>query len=195
MVSYKSKSTPVQRIEDMIYLIRGQRVMLDFDLARVYGVKLKRLSEQVKRNSERFPQDFAFQLAFQEFVSMRSQFATASKRNIRYLPWAFTEHGALMLASVLNSQTAVEASVSVVRTFVLMREHIVANKELTRKLADLEQRVGAHDEAIARLFEAIRQLIEPPVPESRREIGFHARETAPPYGVGTGRPHRTCRQK
>ncbi|HKW28005.1 MAG TPA: ORF6N domain-containing protein [Verrucomicrobiae bacterium] len=185
MDSYQAKLAPVQRIEDMIYLIRGQRVMLDFDLARIYGVKLKRLNEQVRRNSDRFPKDFAFQIALQEFTSIRSQIATASKRNIRYLPWAFTEHGALMLASVLNSRTAVEASVRVVRAFVLMREQLAAHKELAHKLADLEQRVGAHDEAIANLFEAIRQLVEPPVPENRREIGFHVRETAPRYRVRT----------
>jgi hypothetical protein len=192
MVSYKIKTAPVQRIEDMIYLIRGQRVMLDFDLARIYGVKLKRLNEQVRRNSGRFPRDFAFQLTLQEFVNMRSQIATASKRNIRYLPWVFTEHGALMLASVLNSQTAVEASVHVVRAFVLMREQLAAHKELAQKLSDLENRVSGHDEAITNLFEAIRQLIEPRLPEDRREIGFHVRETAPPYRV---RPVRTCRRK
>ena len=183
---------PVQRIEDMIYLIRGQRVMLDFDLARIYGVKLKRLNEQVKRNSGRFPGDFAFQLTPQEFTNVRSQFATASKRNIRYLPWAFTEHGALMLASVLNSPTAVDASVRVVRAFVLMREQLAAHKELAQVLNQLENRVSGHDEAIANLFEAIRQLIEPSLPENRREIGFHVRETAPQYRVRAG---RNCRRE
>jgi hypothetical protein len=180
---------PVRQIEEMIYLIRGQRVMLDFDLARVYGMKLKRLNEQVRRNADRFPKDFAFQLTLQEVANMRSQIATASKRNIRYLPWAFTEHGALMLASVLNSPVAVEASVRVVRTFVLMRTQLAANQELARKVADLEQRVGGHDEAITNLFEAIRQLVEPPSPENRREIGFHVREPAPRYRV------RTCPKK
>jgi hypothetical protein len=105
----------------------------------------------------------------------------------RKLPWVFTEHGALMLASVLNSPVAVEASVRVVRAFILMREQIAAHKELAGKLADLEQRVGGHDEAIANLFEAIRRLVEPPLPENRREIGFHVRETAPPYRVRTHR--------
>ena len=192
MVNYESKLAPVLRIEEMIYLIRRQRVMLDFDLAKIYGVKLKRLNEQVARNYDRFPKDFAFQLTLQEFVNMRSHLATASKRNIRYLPWAFTEHGALMLASVLNSPTAVEVSVRVVRAFVLMREQLAAHKELAGKLAALEQRVGRHDEAIASLFEAICQLIESPLPENRREIGFHVRETAPPYHVRSTRP---CRRK
>jgi len=185
MVSYKTKITPVQRIEDMIYLIRGQRVMLDSDLAKIYGVKLKRLNEQVGRNLDRFPKDFAFRLAFQEFTDMRSQIATASKRNIRYLPLVFTEHGAIMLASVLHSPIAVEASVRVVRAFVGMREQLAAHKELAQKLSELENRVSGHDEAIANLFEAIRQLVEPPLPENRREIGFHVRETAPPYRVKT----------
>ena len=172
----------------MIHLIRGQRVMLDFDLANIYGVKLKRLNEQVRRNPDRFPADFAFQLTLQEFTDMRSQIATASKRNIRYLPSAFTEHGALMLASVLNSPVAVEASVRVVRAFVLMREQLAAHKELGQKLSELENRVSGHDEAIRNLFEAIRQLIEPPLPENRRQIGF-LRETAPPYRV-----RRICRR-
>jgi hypothetical protein len=190
MVSYKTKIAPVQRIEDMIYLIRGQRVMLDFDLARVYGVTTKRLKEQFRRNTERFPNDFAFELNNQELANLRSQIATSSLHGgHRYLPTAFSEHGALMLASVLNSPVAVEASVRVVRAFVWMREHITANKELARKLSALEQHVGAHDEAIANLFEAIRQLVELPVPENRRELGFHVRETAPRYRV------RTCRRK
>jgi hypothetical protein len=190
MVSYKNNAAQVMRIEDMIYLIRGQRVMLDFDLARVYGVTTKRLKEQFRRNAERFPNDFAFELAHQELANLRSQFATSSLHGgHRYLPTAFTEHGALMLASVLNSPVAVEASVRVVRAFVWMREHITANKELAQKLKELETRVSGHDEAITSLFEAIRQLVEPPKPENRREIGFHVRETAPRYRV------RTCRKR
>jgi hypothetical protein len=190
MVSYKTKAAPVQRIEDMIYLIRGQRVMLDFDLARVYGITTKRLKEQFRRNAERFPNDFAFQLAGQELANLRSQIATSSLHGgHRHLPLAFTEYGALMLASVLNSPVAVEASVRVVRTFVWMREHITASQELTQKLKELEGRVSGHDEAISNLFEAIRRLVEPPSPGNRREIGFHVRETAPRYRV------RTCRGK
>jgi hypothetical protein len=186
MVNYKTKIAPVKRIEDMIYLIRGQRVMLDFDLARIYGVTTKRLKEQYRRNVERFPNDFAFQLANQELANLRSQFATSSLHGgHRYLPIVFTEHGALMLVSILNSPIAVEASVRVVRAFILMREQLTANKELAVKLADLEQRVGGHDAAIQDIFEAIRRLVEPPLPENRREIGFHVRETAPPYRIKT----------
>src|SRR5579859_5128832 len=174
MVSYKTKTAPVLRIEDMIYLIRGQRVMLDFDLARIYDVTTKRLKEQFRRNAGRFPNDFAFELTNQELTNLRSQIATSSLHGgHRHLPVVFTGHGALMLASVLNSQTAVEASVRVVRAFVLMREQLAAHKELAQKLNELENRVSGHDEAMANLFEAIRQLIEPPLPENRREIGFH----------------------
>ena len=190
MVGYKTKITPAQRIEDVIYLIRGQRVMLDSDLAKIYGVKLKRLNEQVGRNPDRFPKDFAFQLAPQEFANLKSQIATSSLHGgKRKLPWVFTEHGAIMLASVLNSPIAVEASVRVVRAFVGMREQLAAHKELAQKLSELENRVSGHDGAISNLFEAIRRLVEPPLPENRREIGFHVRETAPPYRV------RTCRKK
>lgn len=156
--------------------------MLDSDLARIYGVALKRLNEQVKRNRARFPEDFAFQISRSEFNSLKSQFATSSSHGgKRKLPWAFTEHGAIMLASVLNSPVAVEASVRVVRAFVWLREQLATNKDLSRKLAELEGRVGQHDTAIRELFETIRRLLEPApsvaLPESpRREIGFHAKD-------------------
>lgn len=193
MVNYKTQLTLVQRIEDMIYLIRGQQVMLDFDLGRIYGVSTKRLKEQFRRNAERFPDDFAFELTHQELTNLRSQIATSNSHGgHRHLPVAFTEHGVLMLASVLNSRTAVEASVRVVRAFVLMREQLAAHKESAQKLSELENHVSGHDEAIADIFEAIRQLIEPPLPETHREIGFHVRETAPAYRV---RAVRTCRRK
>jgi hypothetical protein len=188
MASYATSIAPVQRIEEMIFLIRGQRVMLDSDLAAIYGVTTKQLNQQFKRNRERFPKDFAFELALQEFAQMRSQIVTASRRNLRRSPIAFTEHGALMLASVLNSPVAIEASVRVVRAFVGMREQLAAHKEFAQKLSELENRVSGHDEAIKNLFEAIRQLIEPPLPENRRQIGF-LRETAPPYRV-----RRLCRK-
>ena len=172
------------RIESMILTIRGLRVMLDSDLAKIYGVSTMRLNEQFKRNIGRFPSDFAFQLTPQEFSDLISQIAISKKGRggRRKSPWVFTEHGALMLASVLNSPVAVDASVRVVRAFVLMREQLTATKELAGKLADLEKQVGGHDAAINNLFEAIRQLIEPTVSEERKQIGF-MRETAPPYRV------------
>lgn len=183
MVSYKTSVATVQRIEEMIFLIRGQRVMLDFDLAGIYGVTTKRLKEQFRRNVTRFPKDFAFQLTNQELTNLRSQFAASSLHGgIRHLPIAFTEHGALMLGNILNSKIAMEASVRVVRTFVLMREQLAAHKGLSQKLSELENRVSGHDESIQNLFEAIRQLIEPPLPADRKQIGF-MRETAPRYRI------------
>jgi hypothetical protein len=169
-------TAPMEAIDRMIHVLRGHRVMLDTDLARIYGVPLKRLNEQVKRNADRFPPDFAFQLTRQEFAALRSQFATSKGRGgRRHLPWVFTEHGALMLASVLNSPVAVEASVRVVRAFVRLRELLATNKQLARRFAAIEDRVETHDEALQALFTAIRQLLEPlEDSKSRREIGFHA---------------------
>ncbi|HET7625429.1 MAG TPA: ORF6N domain-containing protein [Verrucomicrobiae bacterium] len=190
----EKQTATMDGIESSILTFRGLRVMLDSDLAAVYGVPLKRLNEQVKRNRERFPSDFAFQLTAEEIKQIRSQIATGSlpirsrvvsglKYNPNYRPWVFTEHGALMLASVLNSPVAIDASIRVVRAFVLMREQLAAHKELSGKLSELENRVSGHDEAIQNLFEAIRQLIEPPVEKERKEIGFHIRETSTPYKV------------
>jgi phage regulator Rha-like protein len=167
-------------VEDAIHLIRGERVMLDSDLAQIYGVTTKRLNEQLRRNRKRFPSDFAFQLTDEEFANLRSQIATSSYGGRRYLPWVFTEHGALMLANVLNSDVAVEASIRVVRAFVRLREMIAANGALAAKFAELEKRLDANDEQIAHLFAAIRQLLAP-APAKKREIGLHAQETAPRY--------------
>jgi hypothetical protein len=174
-------------MDRLIHEIRGQRVMLDSDLAVVYGVELKRLNEQVKRNKARFPSDFAFQLEAEEFAILKSQIVTSSSHGgLRKLPWVFTEHGAIMLAGVLNSSVAVQASVEVVRAFVRMRELLSANQVLAAKLAELEQRVSGHNEAIASLFEAIRRLLEPTADEApKREIGFHMREQAVRYRVRT----------
>ena len=158
--------------------------MLDSDLAGIYGVTAKRLNEQLKRNRPRFPDDFAFQLTVQEFTNLKSQIATSSSHGgKRKLPWVFTEHGALMLASVLNSEIAVQASVRVVRAFVRLREMVAANVQLAAKLRELERRLDSHDEGIANLFAALKQLLEPSEPTKRREIGFHVREKAAHYRV------------
>jgi phage regulator Rha-like protein len=165
---------PIELIESRILLIRGRKVMLDSHLAELYGVTTKRLNEQVKRNKERFPADFMFQLTFEETESLRSQIATSNRGRggRRYRPYAFTEHGAIMAASVINSHTAIEVSVYVVRAFVKLREMLRTHKELARRLAELEKRIEGHDEEIMALFEAIRQLMEPPEKPSKR-IGFH----------------------
>ena len=175
---------PIKRIEDLIFLVRGQRVMLDSDLAKIYGVTTGQLNQAVKRNAGRFKDGFAFQLGKQEFANLISQSVISSFHGgRRTLPWVFTEHGALMLGNVLNSKIAVEASVRVVKVFISMREQLAAHKELAGKLAELEDRITGHDKALQNLFEAIRQLIEPPLPENRKQIGFHMRETAPPYRI------------
>ena len=158
--------------------------MLDSDLAAIYGVTAKRLNEQLKRNRLRFPPDFAFQLTVQEFRNLKSRIATSSSHvGKRKLPLVFTEHGALMFASVLNSEIAVQASVRVVRAFVRLREMVAANAQLAAKLQELERRLDSHDEGIANLFAALKQLVEPSEPPKRREIGFHVREKAAHYRV------------
>ena len=162
----------VEQIESRIFVIRGQKVMLDADLAELYGVETRRLNEQVSRNSERFPEDFMFQLTDEEFANLKSQFATSSWGGRRKLPYVFTEHGAIMAASVLNSPRAIEISVHVVRAFVRLRELVAGNKELAQKLNQLERKVGAHDRAIAELINAIRQLMTPLDAGKKRPIGF-----------------------
>jgi hypothetical protein len=168
--------------EAEIYLVRGERVMLDSDLAAIYGTRTTRLNEQLRRNRQRFPEDFAFQLSPEEFRRLISQIATSKKGRggRRKLPWVFTEHGAIMLASVLNSPVAIQASVRVVRAFVRLREMVAANAHLAGKLKELEQRLDSHDEAIVDLFAAFKRLLEPPA-KPKREIGFHVREREARY--------------
>ena len=169
-----------QHIARDILVLRGQRVIIDSDLAALYGVTTKRFNEQVRRNRERFPEDFMFQLTAQEAAALRSQFATLKTgrgQHRKYLPYAFTEHGAIMAASVLNSPRAVEMSVYVVRAFVRLREMLASNRELARQFAQLEDRLekklSDHDDAIAAILSAIRQLMNPSPPK-RRPIGFTA---------------------
>ncbi len=181
-VEVAMRSPALPELKNDIHLVRGERVMLDSALAEIYGVSTKRLNEQLRRNKARFPRDFAFQLTSGEFENLRSQIATSSYGGRRHSPWVFTEHGAIMLAAVLNSDIAVEASVRVVRAFVQMRELVSANSTLARKLAELEAKSDRHDKAIAHLFQAIRSLIEPAAVE-KPEIGFHVKENASGYRV------------
>ena len=162
-------------VESRILLIRGQKVMLDADLAELYGVEIRVLNQAVKRSTERFPDDFMFQLTSEEYESLRSQFVTLKTgrgQHRKYMPYAFTEHGALMLGNVLKSEQAVEMSLMVVRAFVRMRELVAGNKELAQKLNQLERKVGVHDKAIAEIINAIRQLMAPEEPKKKRPIGF-----------------------
>jgi phage regulator Rha-like protein len=163
----------VESIADKIYFIRGQRVMLDSDLAEVYSVTTRRLNEQVKRNIERFPEDFMFQLTEQEFESLRSQIATSNKQRggRRYFPYVFTEHGAVMLASVLKSQIAIEASIQVVRAFIQMRTVLMLHQDLAERVEELEQSVDKHDEK----FKVVSQLLIQILGDKKRktrQIGF-----------------------
>jgi ATP-dependent Clp protease ATP-binding subunit ClpA len=169
-----------QDITRAILVLRGHRVLLDTELAALYGVATKRFNEQVRRNRKRFPPDFMFQLTAEEISSLRSQIAALKLgrgQHRKYLPYVFTEHGAIMAATILNSSRAVEMSVYVVRAFVQLREMLTSNKELARRFAQLETRLEkkllAHDEAIAAILSAIRELMHPPV-SKRRPIGFTA---------------------
>ena len=166
---------PVEYVERRILCIRGLNVIIDADLAELYGVETRRLNEQVKRNSERFPDDFVFQLTREEFEALRSQFAisNAGRGGRRTPPYAFTEHGALMAASILRSERAIEMSVFVVRAFVKLRAILSSQAEMLRKLEELEDKVGEHDEALRSIIATIRQLMSPPSGD-RPEIGFTA---------------------
>lgn len=198
------KRYETQPIEQMIITVRGQRVILDADLASIYGVPTKRLNEQVRRNADRFPTDFAFVLTDQEVTNLRSQiatsslepnrsqFATASHGGRRYRPYVFTEHGAIMAANVLRSKRAVQMSVFVVRAFIRMRQMLVEHRGLARKLAELEKeltaRLDVHETAINEIIVQIRRLLSsPPESESpKRRIGFLVEEPRVPYEASKG---------
>lgn len=163
------------QIVSQIHLFRGQKVMLDSDLAALYSVETRRLNEQVRRNIDRFPVEFMFQLTETEFKNLKSQFATSSWGGRRKLPFFFTEHGAVMLAAVLNSPTAIQASIFIVKVFVRLRQVLESHRELADKIKQLEidltGRLEGQDEKIARLFEVLKQLIQMPEPK-REPIGF-----------------------
>ena len=176
------------KIERRIFLVRGQKVMLDFDLAVLYGVSTKRLNEQFRRNRKRFPDDFAFQLTVEEASSLRSQFATASiestgmwsqiattsktRRRKTHRPWAFTEHGALQAANILNSANAVRMSVFVIRAFVKTREQLATNAAILKRLAEIDRSLLVHDSALRDIYQKLRPLLAPPPEPPKPRIGF-----------------------
>ena len=166
---------PVEHVERLIHLARGEKVLLDADLAVLYGVETKALNRAVKRNRSRFPQDFMFQVTAEEAANLKCQIGTSSSGygGRRYLPYAFTEQGVAMLSSVLRSERAVQVNVAIMRAFVSLRRMLAGNESLARKLAELERRLEGHDQAIKSLFDAIRELMAPPA-KPKREIGFHA---------------------
>jgi hypothetical protein len=184
---------PVERIQRTIYLMRGEKVMLDADLAKLYGVSTKVLNRAVKRNANRFPEDFMLQLSAEELEALRCQIGTSNtsapaprsgpgRGGRRYLPYAFTEQGVAMLSTVLRSERAVLVNIAIMRAFVQLRQVLGSHTELARKLTELERRIEGHDTAIRSLFEAIRQLMAPSASDQPpKEIGFHVKEEAIPY--------------
>ena len=164
---------PIKNLINKIIFLRGHKVMLDSDLAELYGVETKRLLEQVKRNIERFPADFMYQLTEKEFTFLRSQFATSKRGGRRYPPYAFTEQGIAMLSSVLHSERAIKVNIAIMRAFVKLRELLLTNKEFTRKLQKMEAK---YDKQFRIVFEVLQQLMEPPN-KPRKEIGFKGNES------------------
>lgn len=166
----------VDAVSGRIHFVRGQKVILDADLAELFGVVTKVFNQAIKRNIARFPADFMFQLTFEEHEHLRSQLVTsnAGRGGRRYAPYVFTEHGAIMAATILNSPKATEMSVFIVRAFVQLREMLSSHRELAAKLEELERKVSSHDQAIAGLIDAIRQLMIPPETK-KRPIGFTAK--------------------
>ena len=172
---------PVERIARAILLLRGEKGMLNSDLAALYGVATGRLNRAVKRNRSRFPADFMFELTADEVANLKCQIGISSwggRRRAR--PHAFTEHGIAMFSGVLNSERAIKVNIAIMRAFVRLRQMIDTNRELAQRFSELEERVGKHDEEIAAILEAIRQLMTPPE-KPRREIGFHVRGKAARY--------------
>ena len=178
------------RIAQSIYLLRGQKVLLDSDLAQLYGVTTGNLNKAVQRNRDRFPADFMFQLTAEEAERLIFQLGISKDRGgRRHLPYGFTEQGVAMLSSVLKSERAVKVNIAIMRAFVKLRETLETNRDLARKFSELEKRVGKHDDEIAAIIDAIRQLMAPP-DKPRREIGFHVREKSSRYRTHTlRRPH------
>jgi hypothetical protein len=175
--------TPVESIQQMIFIVRGHKVMLSIDLAALYGVETKVLNQAVKRNIERFPGDFMFQLTGEEADSLRSQIVTLKNgrgKHSKYLPYAFTEQGVAMLSSVLKSDRAIAVNIMIMRAFVKLREILLTHKELAGKLDQLEGKISSHDHAIQNLFAAIRQLMTVPESSPKRRIGFTRKEPKSP---------------
>ena len=166
------KIIPSERIENKILLLRGEKVILDSDLAMLYHVETKQLKRAVKRNLERFPDDFMFKLTKDEYQALRCRFGTLKRgKHAKYLPYAFTEQGVAMLSSILKSKRAIHVNIAIMRTFVRLRRILSTHKELAHKLNELERKIEKHDEEIRTIFEAIRRLMSPPEKPTRR-IGF-----------------------
>ena len=177
---------PIELIQSKIIVLRDEKVMIDRDLAELYSVETKQLKRAVRRNIDRFPADFMFELTREEYNSLRSHFGTSSWGGTRYLPMVFTEQGVAMLSSVLNSKRAIEVNIAIMRAFVQLRKISSSQKQLAQKLHEIEARLGDHDESIGAIFEAIQQLMAPPE-RPRKKIGFEVKEQKGHYGKKTGR--------
>lgn len=179
----KKALVPTEAIVKKILFLRGEKVLLDRDLAELYGVETRVLKQAVRRNIKRFPEDFMFELTEEEFEDWRSQFviSKSDKMGLRHRPMAFTEQGVAMLSSVLHSERAVEMNIAIMRAFVHLRRMMSSQEELARKLAELEEHLEDHDEQIQAIFEAIRQLMVPPE-KARKKIGFEVSEGSAAYG-------------
>ena len=170
---------PPERIERLILLIRGHKVIIDEDLADLYGVDTRVLNRAVQRNVERFPEDFMFQLSKEEWEILRARFTSTGWGGRRYPPFVFTEQGVAMLSSVLRSPQAVQVNIEIMRAFVRLRQLLASHEELARKLDQIEQKLGIHDQQFSAVFEAIRQLMKPPPEEDRDRIGFVSEPSVP----------------
>lgn len=189
-MSEHTRLVPVEQVERAILLVRGHKVILDSDLAHFYEVDTKALKRAVRRNQDRFPPDFMFELSVEEYQSLRSQFGTLKRgQHAKYPPYAFTQEGVAMLSSVLRSQRAAQVNVAIMRAFVRLRQTLTLHKDLAAKLGELEHKIEHHDEGIRTLFEAIRQLMAPPEPP-RKQIGFQIKERRASYRVGKNSRHR-----
>ncbi len=184
----KKPLVPVESIVRKIIFLRGEKVLLDRDIAGLYGVEPKALKQAVRRNIRRFPNDFMFELSKEEFENWRSQFVTSNrdKMGLRHRPMAFTEQGVAMLSSVLRSDRAVDVNIAIMRAFVKLRETLSTHKELAVKLTELERKIQGHDESIQAIFEVIQQLMTPPE-RTQKKIGFEIKEQRAGYGKGAKR--------
>jgi hypothetical protein len=180
----QTQIVPAGDVTPLIRCIRGQRVILDSDLSKLYGVETRALNQALKRNRGRFPEDFVFELAREEIVRISQSVTSLEKLKFSKRVLAFTEHGALMAATVLNSPRAVAMSVYVIRAFIKLREDLVANAAILKRLAEIDKSLLLHDGALRDIYQKLRPLLEPPQQAPKPEIGFHVKEDSVPYRIG-----------
>ncbi len=180
-MNHQTATVPTPNIAPLIRVVREVRVILDADLAQIYGVETRALNQALKRNRDRFPEDFAFELSREEIMGISQSVISLHKLRFSKQVRAFTEHGALMVANILNSPRAVAMSVYVIRAFVKMREDLAANAAILRRFAEIEKTLAIHDVALREILQKLRPLLEPPPPPPKPQIGFHVKEDALPY--------------